>query len=396
MAGPSVRDFAIVGGFEAIVRGTTLSVFPLVLYRLSQDAVAVSQVYLAVGVCSLLTVLAMPLLARRVARRWLHSLAVGLHLLAAVLGMAGGRLVMVALLCSSLGTAIAYVCYNHNLLDHVHKDDLSRLETLRMVVAGPGWAAGPLLGVWLLGLWPGAPFALSGLAACGMLAALWLTGMGSVRVPTARAALSVNPLHYLGRFLGRPALVAGWFLLVVRSFGWSIYMVYVSIYAIQAGLDDSVGGITASLASCGLFATPLMLRWIRRRSLRRAVRTGFLVSGLCFLGASLSASLPWPTIGLLLCGAAFLLLLDLCGGLPFLLSVRPSERSAMSAVNGTVRDVSNLVTPAVVWLVLLVGPLPAVFAAGGAGLLAAWVVAGRMHPNLGVPVAERRRDRTRI
>ncbi|NBP32218.1 MAG: hypothetical protein EBV08_02885, partial [Synechococcaceae bacterium WB6_1B_055] len=41
----------------------------------------------------------------------------------------------------------------------------------------------------------------------------------------------------------------------------------------------------------------------------------------------------------------------------------------------------------------LVGPLPAVFAAGGVGLLAAWMVAGRMHPNLGVPVIERRRAR---
>ena len=65
----------------------------------------------------------------------------------------------------------------------------------------------------------------------------------------------------------------------------------------------------------------------------------------------------------------------------------------MSAIHGTVRDVSNLLTPGVVWLVLLVGPMPAVFAAGGAGLLAAWLVAGRMHPNLGVPVRERRRVR---
>jgi hypothetical protein len=39
--------------------------------------------------------------------------------------------------------------------------------------------------------------------------------------------------------------------------------------------------------------------------------------------------------------------------------------------------------------------MPAVFAAGGAGLLAAWVVAGRMHPNLGVPVRERQRARAR-
>jgi ACDE family multidrug resistance protein len=393
--GPTVRDFAIVGGFEAVVRGTTLSVYPLALYRQWQDAVAVSQAYLVVGVASLLAVLAMPLLARHVPRRWLHTVAVALYATSALLGIAGGALVVAALLCTGLGTAIAFVCYNNNVLDHVPKDQLGRLESLRMFCAGPGWAAGPLLGVWLHGLWAGAPFVLTGTAAVGMLAAIWWTGMGSRRLGAVRATVSANPLRYLGRFLGRPELVGGWFMLVVRSYGWSIYMVYVGIFAIQAGLGERVGGLTASLASCGLFFTPLMLRWIRRRPLRAAVRIGFLVSGLCFVGASLVSGLPWLSIALLLLGAAFLLLLDLCGALPFQLSVRPSERAEMSAIHGTVRDVSNLLTPAVVWLVLLVGPMPAVFAAGGAGLLAAWMVAGRMHPNLGVPVRERQRARAR-
>jgi hypothetical protein len=234
---------------------------------------------------------------------------------------------------------------------------------------------------------------LVGVAALGMLAAIWATGMGSLAIAAPVGTVSANPLRYLGRFLRRPELVGGWFMLVVRSYGWSIYMVYIGIFAIEAGLGDQVGGLTASLASCGLFFTPLMLRWIHRRTLRTAVRRGFLVSGLCFLGASLVAGLPWLSIALLLLGAAFLLLLDLCGALPFQLSVRPSERAAMSAIHGTVRDVSNLLTPGVVWLVLLVGPMPAVFAAGGVGLLAAWLVAGRMHPNLGVPVRERRRAR---
>jgi hypothetical protein len=376
-----------------VVRGTTLSVYPLALYRQWQDAVAVSQAYLAVGIASLLAVFAMPLIARRLARRWLHTVAVGLYLAGAMLGIAGGELVVGALLCGGLGTAIAFVCYNHNVLDHVPKGELARLESLRMFCAGPGWAAGPLLGVWLHGWWPGAPFVLVGVAALGMLAAIWGTGMGSLEITPPVGTVSANPLRYLGRFLRRPELVGGWFMLVVRSYGWSIYMVYIGIFAIEAGLGDQVGGLTASLASCGLFFTPLMLRWIHRRTLRTAVRRGFLVSGLCFLGASLVAGLPWLSIALLLLGAAFLLLLDLCGALPFQLSVRPSERAAMSAIHGTVRDVSNLLTPGVVWLVLLVGPMPAVFAAGGAGLLAAWLVAGRMHPNLGVPVRERRRVR---
>jgi ACDE family multidrug resistance protein len=37
----------------------------------------------------------------------------------------------------------------------------------------------------------------------------------------------------------------------------------------------------------------------------------------------------------------------------------------------------------VAWLVLLVAPLHGVFAAGGAGLLASWVLARKLHPRLG-------------
>ena len=35
------------------------------------------------------------------------------------------------------------------------------------------------------------------------------------------------------------------------------------------------------------------------------------------------------------------------------------------------------------WLVLWVAPLPGIFVAAGAGLLASWAVAGRLHPRLG-------------
>jgi len=43
----------------------------------------------------------------------------------------------------------------------------------------------------------------------------------------------------------------------------------------------------------------------------------------------------------------------------------------------------------VAWLVLLAFPVSAVFAAAGLGMLAAWRVAGRLHPQLGVPGAKR-------
>jgi hypothetical protein len=81
--------------------------------------------------------------------------------------------------------------------------------------------------------------------------------------------------------------------------------------------------------------------------------------------------------------AVFLVLLDVVGGLPFLMAVKPSERTEMSAVYSSFRDVSGILTPGCAWLVLLVAPLPGIFMATGAGLLCAFAVAGRLHPRLG-------------
>jgi hypothetical protein len=393
-AAPTVRTFAAIGGFEAIARGVTLSVFPLTLYRVWGDAAVVSQIYFVVGLISLLTVLTVPVLMRHVPRRWLHSAGVVLYVCSAAFGLMGGKLIALALLCTAVGTAVAFVCYNANVLDYVSKQELGRLESLRLFYAGTGWSVGPFLGVWLLGLWQGAPFLLVGLAAILMLGSIWRMGMGSTRLEARIRGSSPNPLRYLPRFAAQPRLVGGWLLAVLRSCGWAVYLVYVGIFAIESGLSDQVGGLSASLASMGLFAAPLMLRWMQQRSLRSAVRTGFLWSGCAFVLASLCSPLPWISIALLLIGAYFLVLLDICGGLPFLMSVKPSERSEMSAVYSTFRDVANILTPGIVWLVLQVGPLAAVFATGGIGLLCAWLIAGRLHPLIGVPAGERARLRS--
>ena len=48
------------------------------------------------------------------------------------------------------------------------------------------------------------------------------------------------------------------------------------------------------------------------------------------------------------------------------------------------------------WLVLQFSPVAGIFAAGGLALLAAWLVAGRLHPELGVPGRDRIRGRDLI
>jgi hypothetical protein len=119
------------------------------------------------------------------------------------------------------------------------------------------------------------------------------------------------------------------------------------------------------------------------------VRVGFLCGGLAFIGATLAAGAPWLSVVLLMAGSAFLILLDICGGLPFLMAVKPSERTEMSAVYSSFRDISGILTPGVTWLVLLAAPLAGAFAAAGVGLLTAWAIAGRLHPRVGAKRTKR-------
>jgi hypothetical protein len=69
--------------------------------------------------------------------------------------------------------------------------------------------------------------------------------------------------------------------------------------------------------------------------------------------------------------------------LPFLLAVKPSERTEMAAVYASFRDVSGILTPGTAWLVLLFAPVAGVFVASGASLLAAWALSAKLHPRLG-------------
>jgi hypothetical protein len=139
----------------------------------------------------------------------------------------------------------------------------------------------------------------------------------------------------------------------------------------------------------GLITAPLLFRWVQRSSVRSAIRVGFLLGALCFLLATLLSSMPWATVGALVLGSYCLVLLDVCAGLPFLMSVKPSERTEMSAVYSSFRDVSGILSPGLAWLVLQFTDVSGVFAAGGCALLLAWTIAGQLHPQLGVPGAQR-------
>jgi hypothetical protein len=65
------------------------------------------------------------------------------------------------------------------------------------------------------------------------------------------------------------------------------------------------------------------------------------------------------------------------------MAVKPSERTEMSAIYASYRDVSGILTPGGAWLVLLVAPVGWVFLPMGFALGLAWALAGRLHRRLG-------------
>ena len=381
---PSVQGFATLQGFEAITRGLLISVFPVAMYHALGDAVLVSQIYFLIGIVSLLTGLSVPILTRYIPRRIVYSAGALLYAVGAGLASLGQPWsVPAAVALYSMATVTTFVCFNAYVLDYISRIELGRCETLRMFYSAFGWTAGPLAGVALYHVWAPLPFLISGASSLTMLCVFLYMRMGNGKLITRARAPAPNPLAFLGRFFAQPRLVAGWLFAVIRSCGWWAYVVYLPIFAVESGLGSTIGGVLLSVTNGSLFLAPLMLKWMQARSVRTAVRTGFLAAACLFLAGGLLAQIPALTLAALFCGSFFLILLDISAGLPFLMAVKPSERTEMSAIYSSFRDVSGIFTPGAAWLVLLVAPVSGIFPATAAALFGAFLLAGRLHPRLG-------------
>ncbi len=383
---PSVQGFALLAGMDAAVRGTLISVMPLVIYRSLGDAAVVSQVYFLVGILALICGLLVPWLSRFVPRRWLFTGGSALYLVGMVLAVFGGPIgIAAALFVNAIATVVTFICFNAYLLDYIQRADLGKAETMRMVFSAAPWAIGPVAGVWLLSWWPPAPFLLAGLFGLAQLVTFWRLRLGNGRQISKARKPAANPIAFLTRFFQQPRLIAGWYFAVIRSCGWWVYVVYLPIYCIESGLGDQIGGIALSATNVLLFLTPMMLRLVHRTSVRWSVRAAFILGGAAMIGFTVFSGLPWVAFGLAALASVTLVMLDVCGGLPFLMAVKPSERTEMAAVYSSFRDVSGIFTPGVAWAVLLFAPVAGVFAACGVAMVSAWAVAGRLHPRLGAP-----------
>lgn len=383
---PKVQDFALLAGLDAGVRGILISTMPLTVYDALGSAESVSMVYFIAGIASLLLGLMVPWGTRFIPRRWMYSLGAMLYFVGASLAIYGGPVaVPLALMANAAATATTFVCFNAYILDYIERSNLGKAQSLNMLYAATPWVVGPLLGVWLRELWVPLPFLIAGGLAMVLLTAFWVLRLGNGKQISRARRPAANPLAFLGRFAAQPRLIAGWTFAVVRSCGWWVFVVFLPIYCIEAGLGDKVGGVALSLSNALLFMTPFILRATTRLTVRRSVKWAFAICGFGFLTSALASALPWATVGLMLAASGFLVVLDVVGGLPFMMAVKPSERTEMAAIYSSFRDVSGILTPGAAWLVLLVAPLSGVFALAGVAMFGCVAVASKLHPRLGLP-----------
>lgn len=381
---PKLQHFALLAGMEAAVRGTLISTIPIAVYDAFGSAQNLSTVYFTAGVVTLFWGLMVPRLTQIWPRRWVYSGGCLLYLVAMALFLLGHAWsVQIAILTMSMATVTCFVCFNAYVLDYVPRADLGRTQSLQMVYAAAPWAIGPMSGVYMRHLWAPLPFLVAGCFAVALLTVFWFLRLGSGKQIARAKGPALNPLAYLGRFFKQPRLIAGWLFAVIRSCGWWVYVVYVPVFCIEAGLGDKLGGFMLSTSNATLLLSPFMAAWVRRRSVRFAMRRALAYCAILFCAATLFAPLPWLTVICLFLGSFGLVMLDVAGGLPFMMSVKPSERAEMAAVYSSFRDVSGIVTPGAAWLVLLVAPLSFIFAASGLAFAGAFAVAGQLHPRLG-------------
>lgn len=385
---PGAKVFAVLGGLESCVRAIVASVFPISAYHALGDAGSVSRLYFTVGLVSLATALLIPWIGRWVRRRHLYTLAtLGFMIAALSAGLLGGNFLLAAIFAQGAATVLTTICYNAYLMDYIARESLAESESLRLFYSAAAWTAGPFLGVWLMTeVHPAAPFVISFVASIVLLVTFRSFRLGDGKVIVRALKPAPNPLAFLGRFFTRRRLVAGWTFATVRSCGWVAFFIYVPVFALESGLGEKVGGLLVSGASGFLFLTPLMLRRVRRSSVRRAVRFGFVFGALAWATAATLAPINALATAFALQAAAFFMIsLDLVAGLPFLMAVKPSERTEMSAVYSTFRDVSNVAAPGAAAVVLTLGPLWSVFALASGAFAGTALLAARLHPRLGQP-----------
>lgn len=360
----------------ATAQAILLTVVPLEALNLLGNVRAVTAVYVIAGLMAVAGRFSIPFLVRLIRRRFVFTLgATSLAASSSLMAADQVPTLVVGIALSTFAFACLEITSQLYLLDHVSRNALRHFEPMRIFVSAAPWTLGPWLGVYLqqkVGFV--APFVISSSAGAGVLCLFWWLRLGENAMLTGMKHAPLNPVRYLRRFFVQPRLRLAWVLSAARSSWWNMFFVYVPIFAATSGLGAETGGALVSIGTGWMWFVPLWGWAGRRYGLRRLLQCGYAAGGVLSIAAGSAFGLPWLGAVLALMAAFGVEMLDGAGNLLFLRAVHPYERSEMTTVFASYRDVAQFGPPAVCTVLLSVLTLPWVFVAGGTMMLGSSVL----------------------
>jgi len=370
-SGDAGRSLAQLNSLQGFARSLLIGVIPLLALKALGSKEAVTQAYLLASLLTITITLNFSFIERWLQRRWVITLSGLFTIIAATILLFGnGMIIALAIGLQSAAASLFTVCISLYIMDYIGRKELIYTESRRLLYTGIAWLIGPTLGIWLwneVAYW--SPFILTILASLVMVAFFWLLRLGhNPIIRKAKKNQSTSPFKIIHRYFGQPALRIAYFITLTRSIFWMSVFMYGPIYVVEAGLPNWVAGGLLSFVSGLLLLSPLIRRVANLYNVKIVIICGQCVTAtalilLFFIGE------PKP-IGLLYWIIAALggVILDVLSNIPFMRMVKSWERTAMTTVYSTWREGSQLLTPLLVSLVMLVAPFE-VFYLTLAGLL---------------------------
>ena len=352
---PGIGTFATLFLIETMARASTATVVPLQAYELLADEQSVSFLYTFVGIAALAASFTIPLLVRRLSRRWTYTIgaaALAIAFLAlwtqTLTGQASGMFLRV------FGTSCLNITLSLYVMDFIRKKDYVRNDATRMAIATIGWATAPTVGVWLYtGFGPWAAYGWSIGWATVLVTVFWYFRLSDNRMISPGPVKPANPMRNVHRFASQPRLRLAWTIAFGRASFWVTFFVYVPITMVTAGESEVAGAYVISAGNTLLVCALLWQKVAKRFGIKHTIVACFalLASGLLAAGL-VGVGYPWGLAACLLAAAVAAVGLDAVGAVPFYRAVHVHERPEMTAVYRTYQDMSELL-PLFVYGVLL-------------------------------------------
>ena len=359
-AEPSTRSFAMLAGLENMTRSMIAPILPLQGLALLQSEGLTSGALFLGSIIALAVLLTGGFLIRKFTRKVVFT--------ASMIGVAGSTILLMMPMAETFvtGAAIRVACAGLNMLclslyvfDFVPKSKLGDRESKRVFWSALAWMIGPIIGAYLYAeVSPTLPYALTSVAIVIQLTLFWhlrINDADRITQPEIGEAIATpqrSLMTVARRFFGRPELRKAYVIPFVRSLFWVSLFTYLPFYAASTPIPAKYLGFVFAAFQIGLMFSGHIKRLSDYIGLRRFISIAFAFGAVFMIAMALLPERSLFGIGLWFVAILAAVALDVAGNVPFMRLVPKAERTEMTVVFSTWRDLSFVVTPGVGFVLL--------------------------------------------